>query len=125
MTNIKTAIAATALAGAAAGALALGTGTAAAAPSAPVVDNCYSVVSSVGVPLPTVIGFGYVPLGRAVVRDGTLTAFGETAPIGADGAVTIRGQRATLTVDPGEELSPEPSYIVRGVPGVKALYPMC
>ncbi len=54
-----------------------------------------------------------------------LQAFGETAPIGADGAVTIRGQRAVLSVAPGQEGSPEPSYTVRGVPGVRALYPIC
>ncbi|GAB05012.1 hypothetical protein GII30_02545 [Gordonia amarae] len=94
MTNIKTAIAATALAGAAAGAVALGTGTAA-ADTAGVHDGHYtaSVVNPV---LPLAAPVASVPV---TVRDGVITVAGLSGRLvpTADGArTTLAGQSVGL-----------------------------
>lgn len=94
MTNIKTAIAATALAGAAAGAVALGTGTAA-ADTAGVPDGHYvaSVVNPIRPAWPSV---ATVPV---TVRDGVLSVAGLSGRLvpTADGARTvIAGQAVGL-----------------------------
>ena len=94
MTNIKTAIAATALAGAAAGALALGTGDAAADTGVPDGRYTASIVNPV-LPLaaPPVAS---VPV---TVRDGILTVAGLSGRLVPtdDGAKTvIAGQSVTL-----------------------------